>query len=119
MTWPELGRYLIDNGPSIIAILIGAWVKFSQSSGRQRMIEINLNVERVRHDLRNGAGDIIADKAATKTAEHIGPLLEQAGKTITEEVARSNAEVATALAERRGTWDGEERRVGPADRRGQ
>lgn len=86
-----------------------------QSKQDTNRTELQSEIQGVRHDIRNGGGTAIA-KAVV---EQIKPVLEETGKTITTEVARSNAEVAVALAEKATTWDGVERRVGKADRRGQ
>lgn len=82
-------------------------------------IEIKEEIQGVRHDIRNGGGAAIASAAV----EQIKPVLEEAGKVITAQVttqvAQTAAIVAAALAEKSSTWDGIERRTGPADRRGQ
>lgn len=137
-TWPEVADWIFDHSPGIISALgstlaatAAVLVAYRQIKNGAQLVNINLNVEGVRHDLRNGVGDSIA----AKTAAHVVPVVKEvvpavkeivegasksATKEITTEVARSNAEVAVALAEKQSAnWDGVERRNGPPDRRGQ
>lgn len=88
-----------------------ATVQLKQTTNKD---EIKTEILAVRHDFKNGGGEAIADKVVAQ----IKPVLEETGKVITDQVALTNANVAAALAEKTANWDGVERRVGPADRRG-
>lgn len=80
-------------------------------------------IQAVRHDLQNGVGE----KIAARAVEHIRPALviaaTEAGSGLKEvaiEVAdklvQTADDVAVALAEKT-KWDGQDRGLGPADRR--
>lgn len=127
-----LDAFLLQNGGTIIAAIIlaipgilGAYwsrrgVSVSQGNASAlTVVQANQDtnktaiIEGVRHELNNGSGDAIA----AKTAKHIAPAIEDIKNTIPAEVAKTAEVVAARLAEIKG-WDGTERRIGPADRRG-
>lgn len=130
MTVPELTNLLWALA-SVIAAATGAWnVIISKrgvavSTGNQttlvdvqkkqleNKIDITAKIQEVQHDIKNGGGQIIADRVI----KQIKPVLEETGKIISDQVAQNAADVAAVLAEKGQTWDGVERRFGPADRR--
>lgn len=87
---------------------------------------ITTEIKSVTHDLKNGAGDVIASKvekkiqpkldAITKTAVEASAVIEVAATAAAQKVVDKADEVATALVEAKG-WDGKDRRVGEVDRR--
>lgn len=140
MTLPEVTISEITNliwaMASIIGALTGAWSVIVSKRGvavstrnetalvdvRQQQdnnkTDLKADILAVRHDIKNGGGEVIADKVVAK----IKPALEETGKAITDQVttqvAQTAANVAAVLAEKGPAWDGVERRVGPPDRRG-
>lgn len=90
-----------------------------QAKQEQNKTALTSQIDGVTHAIKNGLGANIV----TATIEQIKPALEEAGKVITDQVttqvAQTAEKVATALVEKTKAWDGAERRVGPADRRGQ
>lgn len=143
-----LEAFLMQNGGTIIAAVILAvpgmlgayWSKRGITVSRgnadalsvvrdkqdQNRDAITATIDSVKHDLKNGAGDVIASKverkiqpkldAITKTTAEAAAVIEVAATTAAQKVVDKADEVATALGEAKA-WDGENRRTGPDDRR--
>lgn len=133
--------------PSAISAVFAGLVALRQAGTRKMIIEvqtaqvqdkheITTEIQAVRYDIQNGVGE----KIAVRAMEHMRPVLQEAAvvaadglkvvaieaAAVTTEAAASAAgkleatadKVAQVLADK-ATWDGVERRVGPADRRGE
>lgn len=105
-------QYLVDHLPSIITAFFTGLIAWRQSGNTRRAIETNDVVKQTKHDIHNGIGEKIAEKAV----ERMAPALTEAASVAADKIVQKADEVATTLAKASG-WNGVERRVGPVDRR--
>lgn len=105
-------QYLVDHLPSIITAIFTGLIAWRQAGNTRRAIETNVVVKQTKHDIHNGIGEKIAEKAV----EHMTPVLTEAATVAADRIKQTADEVAAALA-KANVWNGIERRVGPADRR--
>ncbi len=87
----------------------------NRRQGREGREVIDAKIEAVRHDIKNGMGTAIAVAAVEK----IKPVLDEHREAVVKDVTETAKAVAAELAEATGKWNGDERRNGPQDRRGQ
>jgi hypothetical protein len=107
-----LDAYLWDHATGIAGVITAIFIAWRQNTGRRKITEIHISIEEVKHDLRNGIGNKIANTVIEQTV----PVLEARGLVEAEKIEKKADEVAAAL-EQKAAWDGNERRSGLRDRR--